>query len=157
MLREAYLPMYGKGTSYTAKSTAGITNFGLTVDNEMTSRLGADARMMLHSGALDGGASMFIRGLNSITADAQPLIVVDGIELDMQRDRVTLHDGQFYNVLSTISRRCRESHRVKERHCPLWCPWCQRRYPHRDQARTLHGHTHRCQRVGGLDFCAHAA
>jgi len=103
MLREAYLPMYGKGTSYTAKSTAGITNFGLTVDNEMTSRLGADARMMLHSGALDGGASMFIRGLNSITADAQPLIVVDGIELDMQRDRVTLHDGQFYNVLSTIS------------------------------------------------------
>ena len=46
---------------------------------------------------------MFIRGLNSITADAQPLIVVDGVELDMQRDRASLHDGQFNNILANIA------------------------------------------------------
>ena len=103
MLRDKFLPMYGKGTDYTAKSTAQITNFGVSVDNEMTSKLGADARMVMHSAALDGGAAIFIRGLNSITADAQPLVVVDGIEIDMQRDRQTLHDGQFYNVLANVA------------------------------------------------------
>ena len=46
---------------------------------------------------------MFIRGLNSITSDAQPLIIVDGIEQDMQRDRYSLHDGQFNNILANIA------------------------------------------------------
>jgi TonB-linked SusC/RagA family outer membrane protein len=103
MQKEVFLPMYGTGTDYTAKATARISNFGTTVDNEMTSKLGGDMRMMMHSAVLDGGASMFIRGLNSITADAQPLVIVDGIELDMQRDRTTLHDGQFNNILANIA------------------------------------------------------
>ena len=46
---------------------------------------------------------MFIRGLNSITCDAQPLVVVDGVEIDMQRNRYSLHDGQFNNILANIS------------------------------------------------------
>ncbi len=103
MLSDKFQPMYTKGTDYTAKSSAQITNFGVTVDNEITSKLGADLRSVMRSGALDGGASMFIRGLNSLTADAQPLIIVDGIELDMQRDRTSLHDGQFNNILSNIA------------------------------------------------------
>ena len=103
MLRDKFLPMYGKGTDYTAKSTAAINRFGVTVDNEITNKLGADVHAVIRSAALDGGASMFIRGLNSITSDAQPLIVVDGIEQDMQRDRYSLHDGQFNNILANIS------------------------------------------------------
>ena len=91
MMKDKFQPMYGTGTDYTAKAEAGIDRFGLTVDNEMTGRLGGDVRMMMRSAALDGGASMFIRGLNSITSDAQPLIVLDGVELDMQRDRYSLN------------------------------------------------------------------
>ena len=103
MMRDKFLPMYGKATSYTAKAETQIDRFGITVDNEITSKLGADMRSIIHSGALDAGASMFVRGLNSITADAQPLIIVDGVEQDMQRDRYSLHDGQIYNILSNIA------------------------------------------------------
>ena len=103
MLRDKYLPMYSAGTNYTAKSSAIMAGNGVTIDNEISSRLGGDMRTVMHSGALDGGAAMFIRGLNSITADAQPLVVVDGIELDMQRDRAVLHDGQFNNLLANIA------------------------------------------------------
>ena len=103
MLKDKFLPMYGTGTNYTARSEAKMEGRGLTVDNEITQKLGGDMRSVMRSAALDGGASMFIRGLNSLTADAQPLIVVDGIELDMQRDRITLHDGQFNNILANIA------------------------------------------------------
>ena len=103
MLADRFKPMYGRGTDYTAKSQADITNFGVTVDNEISAKLGGDMRVILHSAALDGGASMFIRGLNSITSDAQPLVIVDGVEQDMQRDRMSLHDGQFNNLLSNIA------------------------------------------------------
>ena len=103
MLKDKFQPMYGKGTDYTAKTEAAVTGFGLTVDNEIANKLGADVHSVMRSGALDGGASMFIRGLNSITSDAQPLIVIDGIEQDMQRDRYSLHDGQYNNMLANIS------------------------------------------------------
>ena len=103
MLRDKFLPMYGKGTDYTAKTSAEMNRFGVTVDNEISGKLGADVHTIMRSAALDGGASMFIRGLNSITTDAQPLIVIDGIEQDMQRDRYSLHDGQFNNILANIS------------------------------------------------------
>ncbi len=103
MLSNKFLPMYDKGTTYTAASEALIDHFGVSVDNEISYKLGADVHTVMHSAALDGGASMFIRGLNSLTSDAQPLIVIDGIEQDMQRDRSSLHDGQFNNMLANIS------------------------------------------------------
>ena len=103
MLSDKFLPMYGKGTDYTAKAEAQIDRFGVSVDNEISAKLGADMHTVMRSAALDAGASMFIRGLNSITCDAQPLIVLDGIELDMQRDRYSLHDGQFNNILANIA------------------------------------------------------
>ena len=103
MLADKFQPMYGKGTTYTAKGEAEIDRFGVTVDNEITLKLGADMHSVMRSAALDGGASMFIRGLNSITSDAQPLIVIDGIEQDMQRDRYSLHAGQYNNMLANIA------------------------------------------------------
>ena len=103
MLSDKFMPMYGTGTDYTAKRSVEIDRFGVTVDNEIANRLGGDMHSIMRSAAVDGGASMFIRGLNSITSDAQPLIVVDGIEVDMQRNRGSLHDGQFNNLLANIS------------------------------------------------------
>ena len=103
MLSDKFLPMYGEGTTYTARKTATINRFGVTVDNEIANKLGGDMHSIMRSAAVDGGASMFIRGLNSITSDAQPLIVVDGIEQDMQRNRISLHQGQFNNILANIA------------------------------------------------------
>ena len=103
MLSDKFAPMYGTGVNYTAAKTAQINRFGVTVDNEIANKLGADVRSILRSAAVDGGASMFIRGLNSVTSDAQPLIVIDGIEQDMQRMRTSLHSGQFNNILANIS------------------------------------------------------
>ena len=103
MLRDRFLPMYGKGTVYTAQQQAMIEGRGVTVDNEVSQKLAGSVRTIMRSAALDGGASMFIRGLNSITSGSQPLVVVDGIELDMQHDRYSLHDGQFNNILANIA------------------------------------------------------
>ncbi len=103
MLSDRFASMYGVGTDYTARRTAQIDRFGVTVENEVSAKLGGDMRSILRSGALDGGASMFIRGLNSITSDAQPLVVVDGVEQDMQRNRTSLHSGQFNNILANIA------------------------------------------------------
>ncbi len=103
MLYDKFLPMYGTGTEYTAASTAQMNRFGTTVEAELAGKLGGDVHSILRSAAADGGAAMFIRGLNSITCDAQPLIVIDGIEQDMQRNRASLHDGQFNNILANIS------------------------------------------------------
>jgi len=103
MLSDKFNTMYGTGVNYTAAKTAKIDRFGVTVDNEIANKLGADVRSMIRSAAVDGGASMFIRGLNSITSNAQPLVVIDGIEQDMQTDRTSLHSGQFNNILANIS------------------------------------------------------
>ncbi len=103
MLSDKFQTMYGTGTGYTASRTAEINRFGVTVDAEIANKLGGDVRSIMRSAAVDGGASMFIRGLNSITSDAQPLVVIDGVEQDMQLNRASLHDGQFNNMLANIS------------------------------------------------------
>ena len=103
MLSDKFQKMYGTATNYTASRTAEINRFGVTVENEVAGKLGADMRSILRSAAADAGTAMFVRGLNSITADAQPLIVIDGIEQDMQRTRSSLHDGQFNNLLANLS------------------------------------------------------
>ena len=103
MLSDAFAPMYENGTTYTAKNSFVSDGGGLSIDEEMTRKLGGDIRMNMHSGNLENGAAMFIRGISSINANAQPLIILDGVELDMQRNRESLHLGDIFNMLSTIS------------------------------------------------------
>ena len=45
---------------------------------------------------------MFINGLNSLNSNAQPLVIVDGVMLDMQYDRSSLHQGFVNNVFNII-------------------------------------------------------
>ena len=103
MLSSAFTPMYVDGTTITATNNFVSDGNGLTIDEEMTEKLGGDIRMNMHSGNLDQGAAMFIRGISSINAGSQPLIIVDGVELDMQHNRLSLHQGDLFNMLSTIS------------------------------------------------------
>ena len=103
MLSNAFSPMYEDGTTITATNSFISNGNGLSIDEEMTGKLGGDIRMNMHSGNLEQGAAMFIRGISSINANAQPLIIVDGVELDMQQSRVSLHQGDIFNMLSSIS------------------------------------------------------
>lgn len=75
----------------------------LTVDGRIQSLLAGDVRTITHSGAPGMGASMFIRGYNSLNVGAQPLIVLDGIIFDNQYDRASIHEGYLLNPLSSIS------------------------------------------------------
>ena len=103
LLSDAFHPMYEDGTTITATNSFVSNGKGLSIDEEMTEKLGSDIRMNMHSGNLEQGAALFIRGIASINANAQPLIIVDGVELDMQQDRVVLHQGDIFNMLSSIS------------------------------------------------------
>ena len=103
MLSDAFSAMYEDGTTITAQNSFVSNGNGLSIDEEMTEKLGGDIRMNMHSGNLEQGAAMFIRGISSINANAQPLIIVDGVELDMQQNRASLHLGDIFNMLSTIS------------------------------------------------------
>jgi len=103
MISDAFGTMYENGTTYTAQNSFVSNGKGITIDEEIGSKLGADVRTVMHSGNLDQGAAMYIRGINSINANSQPMVIVDGVEFDMQRDRGSLHDGDIFNMLGTIS------------------------------------------------------
>lgn len=104
MLSDKYAKMYDNSTNITASRSITSEKPGyLTIENEVGNRLGADVRSLQRSGSPAMGSSMFVRGINSINANAQPLIIVDGVELDLQRDAVNLHSGHFNNLLGTVA------------------------------------------------------
>ena len=75
----------------------------LTIDQEIGTHLGGDLRTITRSGTPAMGSAMFIGGLNSLNANAQPLIILDGVFLDQQYGRDALHEGHYNNVLSSIN------------------------------------------------------
>ncbi|MDR2804716.1 MAG: SusC/RagA family TonB-linked outer membrane protein, partial [Dysgonamonadaceae bacterium] len=81
-------------------------NFSLSTalapESEIQTRLGGDVRTISRSGVPGIGAVMFIRGINSLNANAQPLILLDGIVWDNQWENTSIHNGFFSNPLSNI-------------------------------------------------------
>ena len=75
----------------------------LTIDQEINTHLSGDLRSITRGGTPAMGAAMFIGGLNSLNANAQPLIVLDGVFLDQQYGRKALHEGHYNNVLAGIN------------------------------------------------------
>lgn len=74
----------------------------LTLEQEIENKLGSSVRTINRGGVPAQGAAMFINGLNSLNTNAQPLVVVDGVEWDMQYDRAALHTGFVNNLFSLI-------------------------------------------------------
>lgn len=103
VISKKFRSMYSDATDYTASATHKVNGGGIVLDEEIHANLGGDVRAITRSGALDGGGAMFIRGLNSINANSQPLIVIDGVETDMQLNRTTLHSGHAFNGLASLS------------------------------------------------------
>ena len=104
MLPDKFRTMYEDGTNITASQTQAFGNTtSLTVETDIQGILGADVRAIGRSGGPGYGAAMFIRGLNSLTANAQPLIVIDGIPQDMQQTRSSLHMGDYTNLMLNLN------------------------------------------------------
>lgn len=104
MMPDKFQPIYDDKTTITASSKVEVhRTSSITLDEQMGQYLGGNMHSLQHSAAPGAGISMFIRGFNSLNVNAQPLIVIDGVETDMQLDRTTLHDGQFINLLANIS------------------------------------------------------
>ena len=104
MLPDVFRPMFTKETSIVAANTQSITNTtSHTIETDVGNVMGADVHTLNRSGVPGSGSAMFIRGLNSLNANAQPLIVIDGIIQDMQQTRTSLHDGDYANLLLNIN------------------------------------------------------
>lgn len=86
-----------------AKSIENIKNSSaITIDELIQTGLGADARAVNRSAVAGIGSSLFIRGLNSLNANAQPLFVVDGVIWNSFSDVSSIHLGFFSNPLDAI-------------------------------------------------------
>ncbi len=90
----------------TVNSIKGTREIGyptfLSVDDAIQSKIGGDVRSINRSGNIGSGASMFIRGLNSVNMYAQPLFIVDGVIWNNNSDMNSVHDGFYNNPLDDI-------------------------------------------------------
>lgn len=88
-------------------STESTTEFdyssAINIKEDMQQQLGAAAYSVTRNGTPGVGNVIFLQGLNSLNANAQPLVVVDGVILEQQYSRGVLHDGFFNDVLSNIN------------------------------------------------------
>jgi TonB-linked SusC/RagA family outer membrane protein len=94
--RNALLAAPETNTSDFSLSTA------FSLENDLQARLGGDVRAITRSGTEGMGAAMFIRGLNSLNANAQPLIILDGVIWDNQLTTSSVNEGYFPNPLANI-------------------------------------------------------
>jgi TonB-linked SusC/RagA family outer membrane protein len=75
----------------------------LSVDSKIQDVLGGDVRAIQRTGIAGVGSALFIRGLNSLNASAQPLLIVDGVIWDNQLDGASIHKGYFSNPLANLN------------------------------------------------------
>lgn len=103
MYSDCFNSYYSNKIEISSKKTIAINNTSATaIDEEIENKLSGDIRTINRGGIAGMGAAMFIRGINSLNINANPLVIVDGIIIDMQYDRTASHDGFFNNILATI-------------------------------------------------------
>lgn len=94
---------YQDGTVITAQSTVNVSgSSALTVESEIQNQMAGDVLSINRNGTPAQGAYMMVRGIHSLNANNQPLIILDGNMIDMQNDRTSLHVGYVNNVLSGL-------------------------------------------------------
>ena len=101
----AFSPIYEQTTqSFSSRRAENFDNTArLSIDPLVAEQLGADVHSVGRSGQLGIGNTMFIGGLTSLQANAQPLVVIDGVITDMQYDREMLHEGYHNNILANLN------------------------------------------------------
>lgn len=94
---------YQDGTVITAQNTVNVSgSSALTVESEIQNQMAGDVLSINRNGTPAQGAYMMVRGIHSLNANNQPLIILDGNMIDMQNDRTSLHVGYVNNVLSGL-------------------------------------------------------
>ncbi|HEY6914161.1 MAG TPA: SusC/RagA family TonB-linked outer membrane protein, partial [Paludibacter sp.] len=92
--------------STSVNSVVGISeknqSHAFTADEALQTEAGGDVRAISRSAVTGEGASLFIRGLNSLNANAQPLFVVDGVIWNSLYDVTSIHQGFSLNPLCNI-------------------------------------------------------
>ena len=103
LLSSTFHGYYTNGTPINSSKKITLSQTSsVTVETDMELQLAADVRTVSRGGLLGLGDYMSIRGVNSINANAQPLIVLDGNIIDPEYDRTSLHEGYYNNVLAGI-------------------------------------------------------
>ncbi len=104
MISDKFRPMYTNSTNILAAPATSVRNTTeTTAETQIGNLMGGDVRVITRSGGPGYGAALFVRGLNSLNADAQPLVVLDGVIQDMQQTREALHDGDYTNLFLHIN------------------------------------------------------
>ncbi len=83
------IPVIDRPTAYTA-------------DDIISTELSGDVRGISRSGTAAIGSSLFIRGINSLNANSQPLFVVDGVIWNNFQEYSSIQGGYFSNPLDNI-------------------------------------------------------
>lgn len=104
MYDDKFSEIYSATTNSTHSVDAGLSsvNADISVDNQIQESLQGSILSVMRSGQLGIGALMQIDGINSLNINNQPLVVLDGIILDMGYDTESMHDGFFNNLLANI-------------------------------------------------------
>ena len=101
----AFTETYNRSTSAFVSSKANRfdNNAEVSIDPLIAQQLGADMRIVSRGGIPGLGNTMLIEGINSLNANAQPLVVIDDVVMDMQYQRSMLHDGYYNNLLTNLN------------------------------------------------------
>lgn len=101
---DKFSEIYATKTTGTKSKTTQVSslNADISVDQQLQSGLMGDILTSMRSGGLGAGASMLVSGINSLNINTQPLVVLDGVIMDMQYDREYIHDGYYNNLLANI-------------------------------------------------------
>ena len=104
MYSDNFKENYSRSTTAQSKASALVDYFNndMSIDNQIESKLNGDILAINRNGVPGEGVKMLLQGINSLNANAQPLVIVDGLILDMQYNNPSIHDGFFNNMLSNI-------------------------------------------------------
>lgn len=103
MLSSAFRTYYTDDTPITSSAQALLRETSsITVETDIENLLNGAVRSVSRSGLPGQGAYLSIRGVNSLNANAQPLIVLDGNIIDPEYERTSLHEGYYNNLLAGL-------------------------------------------------------
>lgn len=92
-----------KTTQISAINSSLLDNHNsISVENEIQKNPLANIRVIQHSGVQGTGATMFIRGYNSLNTNAQPLILIDGVVYENWNGWNSIFNGNLLNGLIGI-------------------------------------------------------
>lgn len=74
----------------------------LTVDQMLEKNMTGDLRSVSRSGTMGMGSALFVRGMNSLNMNSQPLFVIDGVVWNGFDDVPSIHAGYLSNPLDVI-------------------------------------------------------